>query len=179
MRTKLKIIPYFILLFLVFCSEDNNPINTSVSESGYKKLSINTDTTTYTWQDGESKDYIIIQGTISNESDTIFYSRLGDGFGPLEQEQLIIACNSEGYIEKYNESDNSWNEKDICLYLIEGSRFVPVKPSQVYSFISHLEKSSDENETGKYRIRIDYYNIENPDSILTPFHDYSNTFELE
>ena len=154
-------------------------ITMSDSEEGYKKLFINTDTTIYTWQQGESKDFIIIQGTLTNESDSIFYSRLGDGFGPSEQEQLFIACNSEGYIEKYNESDKSWNEKDLCLYLIEGSRFVSVRPSQDYSIFGHLAKNRDENETGIYRIRIDYYDIENPDSIATPYHDYSNSFEIK
>ena len=154
-------------------------ITASDFEEGYNKLSIITDTTTYTWQQGESKDFIIIQGTLTNESDSIFYSRLGDGFGPSEQEQLFIACNSEGYIEKYSESDKSWNEKDLCLYLIEGSRFVPVRPSQDYSIFGHLAKNRDEIEIGIYRIRIDYYDIENPDSIATPFHDYSNTFDIQ
>ncbi|MCH7886668.1 MAG: hypothetical protein IIA58_01750 [Candidatus Marinimicrobia bacterium] len=154
-------------------------ITTLVSEEGYKKLYINTDTTTYTWQQGESKDYIFIRGTITNESDSTFYSRLGDGFGPSEPEELVIACNSWGYIEKFNESDNLWKESDICLFLIEGSKIVPVKPSQVYSIYSDLAKNRDENETGIYRIRIDYYDIENPDSIATPFHDYSNLFEIK
>jgi len=154
-------------------------ITTFVSEGGYNKLSINTDTTTYSWQQGEFKDYIIIQGTTTNESDSIFYSRLGDGFGPSEQEQLFIACNSEGYIEKFNEFDKSWIEKDLCLYLIEGSRFVPVRPSQDYSIYGHLVKNRDENETGIYRIRIDYYDIIKPDSNATPFQDYSNSFEIK
>jgi len=154
-------------------------LTTPVFEEGYKILSINTDTTTYTWQQGESKDFIFIRGTITNESDSIFYSRLGDGFGPSKPEELFIACNSWGYIEKFNESDNLWKESDICLFLIEGSKIVPVKPSQVYSIYSDLAKNRDENETGIYRIRIDYYDIENPDSIATPFHDYSNSFEIK
>ena len=104
---------------------------------------------------------------------------MGDGFGSSEQEQLYIAGNSEGYIEKYTESDKSWNEIDIRLLLIEGSRFVPIKPSVVYSIYVHLSKSIDENETGKYRIRIDYYDFENPDSSVVPFQDYSNTFEIQ
>ena len=50
---------------------------------------------------------------------------------------------------------------------------------QVYSINGHLAKSRDENETGKYRIRIDYYAIENPDSTTIPFQDYSNMFEIK
>lgn len=184
MRTKLKIIPYFILLFLVFCSKDNNPINTTVSdttvsEDKYNKLSITTDTTTYTWQQGESHDHIIIQGAISNESDTVFYSRLGDGFALFEQERLYIASFSDGYIEKHSESDNSWKEREFLAPLFEGVRVVSIRPSKDYSISGLLSKSRDESETGKYRIRIDYYDIENPDSTVTPFHDYSNTFELQ
>ena len=154
-------------------------ISTFVSEERYKKLSINTDTTTYTWQQGESKDFISIQGTISNESDTIFYSRLGDGFGPLEQERLYIASGSDGYIEKYRNSDKSWNERELRSTLIEGLRIVPIKPSQDYSINSYLTKSKDEDETGIYRIRIDYYDIENPDFTVISFQDYSNTFEIK
>lgn len=179
MRTKLRIIPCFILLLFSFCSKDDNPIVASASDEEYNKLSINTDSTIYTWQEDESKNYIYIQGTISNGSDTVFYSRIGDGFGPLEQELLYIASFSDGYIEKYSESDDFWKERELNFFLQEGVRVVPIRPSQDYSILCRLSKNIDEDETGKYRIRIEYYDINNPDSTVIPFLDYSNTFELQ
>lgn len=154
-------------------------IDKSAYEDGYKKLSIKTNATSYTWQQGESKDFISIQGTIINDSDATYYSRLGDGFGPPEPDLLYIAAYSGGYIEKYSESEKIWMERELKSILIEGVRVVPIKPSQDYSIFGPLTKSREEDETGTYRIRIDYYDIENPDSTVIPFQDFSNTFEIK
>ena len=180
MSTNLKILFAIIFLFIVQCSDDENPINASSSGNEYGKLSINTDKDVYSWQQGESKDYIIIQGQLENKSDSIFYSRLGDWYNSQsEQKELLIAGNSAGYIEKYNESDNLWYEINILALLIEGSKFVPIKPLLIYSIYGHLIKDNDTEEKGKYRLRIDYYEYEHPDSALSPFQDYSNTFEIK
>ena len=150
-----------------------------VSRNKDQKLSINTDSTSYSWQQGESDDYVHILGTLRNKSDTIFYSSLGDGFGPSEQGELHIACNSDGSIEKYNESNNSWEKSDICSYLIEGTRVASIKPAQDYSIFANIAKKRDEEENGKYRIRINYYSRQNPDTSAIPFQSYSNAFQLK
>lgn len=179
MKTKFRYVFFILLLFVVHCSEDKIPVKDEYRlETGYGKLLIDTDSTTYSWRKGETRDYVFVGGTIENQSDTTFYSRLGDGFGPPEQEELSIAANSEGYVEKYDESHDSWFEIDVLPLLIEGSRFVPIKPSKDYTIHAPLEKDSDEDEMGTYRIRVNYYEVENPDSTISPFQDFSNVFEI-
>jgi hypothetical protein len=63
--------------------------------------------------------------------------------------------------------------------LIEGSRFVPLKPSKIYSIYGHLFSQKGQEEKGTYRLRIDYYVNSNPDAAETPFRDYSNSFEIK
>ena len=180
MNAHTKILFVIIILFIVRCTDDENPINAPGSDHEYDKLSINTEKDVYSWKQEESKDYIIIQGQLENKSDSIFYSRLGDWYNSLsEQKELLIAGNSAGYIEKYNESDNLWHEINILALLIEGSKFVPVKPLLIYSIYGHLIKDNDTEEKGKYRLRVDYYEHEHPDSAVSPFQDYSNTFRIQ
>ena len=179
MKTALKLTMLFLLLFAVSCSEDDNPVDTPAPEVAYNKLSITTKSPIYTWQQDESHDYITVQGTVINESETIFYSSLGEFMLLGEQDKLFIAGNSHGSFEKYNESNDSWEESDLGGMLIEGSRVVPVKPSKDYTMDGFLSKNSDDIVTGTYRIRIDYYDVENPDSDATPFYDYSNSFTLQ
>ena len=64
------------------------------------------------------------------------------------------------------------------MLLMEGSRFVPLKLSKVYSIYAHLSIKKDREEKRKYRLRIDYYDNSNPGDDETPFRDYSNTFEI-
>ena len=175
-----------LLLFFAACIKHDNLVDSSPFnrdgpgiKEGNGKLSINTEKAIYSWQIGESRDYIIIQASLQNESKTIFYSCIGDGFGPSEQEQFYIAAGSDGYIEKFSESANSWIEKDLSSLLIEGSKVVPIKPSRAYSITAHLSKDREEHETGSYRIRIDYYDVVNADSGKIAFRDYSDVFAIK
>lgn len=181
MKSILKLSILFLLLFVISCSEDDNPVDTPdpVPEVAYEKLSITTDSQIYTWyQDGEVT-YITIKGTVANESETIFYSSLGEFMLLGEQNQLLIAKNSHGYYEKYNESNETWEETDLGGMLIEGTKFVPVKPTENYSLLGTIFEGDSEFESGTHRIRIDYYDTDSPDSGATPYFDYSNSFNLQ
>jgi hypothetical protein len=171
-----------ILVILMFntisCMRDKNTVDSSPINEGNGKLSMKTDKDIYSWQQGESELIIIVQGTLENRAESTYYSKIGDGFGPSEQDQLFIAENSSGRIEKYNKSDNSWYEINIAGLLIEGSRFVPLKPSNVYSIYAYLYINKNNEEKGKYRLRIAYYGNSNPGDDETPFRDYSNSFEI-
>jgi len=165
----------FTILFLVSCPENDDTDNID----GFGQFIISTDTTVYTWQSSESKDDINIFGTLHNESDVVYYTQMGDFYGLDHQIELLIAGNSTGYIEKYNEADKSWNEVELPLSLIEGAKYVPVRPENIYRLYGHLTKDKDIEETGIYRIRIDYYNEKEPSNSETPYRDYSNTFEIQ
>ena len=122
--------------------------------------------------------HIRIQGTLKNKSDTIFYSYIGDGFGPPDQSRLHFADNS-GYFEKFDPNEHIWEVHDITNPLWEGSRMVPIKPLLEYTFSSSLTWESYESETGSYRFRVAYYNEVDPDSNAILYHDYSNIFKLK
>ncbi len=175
MRYAILVIAAFMLSTL-FCTGDMNPVDSLPTNIGNDKLYIRTDENAYSWKQSESRLIIIIQGSLENKSEVTYYSKTGDGYGPPEQDQLFFAENSAGKIEKYNQSDNSWYETNILGFLIEGSRFVPLNSSKVYSIYAHLTINKDREEKGKYRLRIDYYDNINPKNNSKPFKDYSNTF---
>ena len=176
-----KFVLVITLIFLssfIACERDKNPVVELVVITGYNKISILTDSTLYNWQVDEQTKFVFIQGTLINKSDSVFYSRLGDGFGPPEPLNLYLAGNSEGYLEKYYSQEDVWKVQNFALYIIEGTKIVPIKPGQTYSISSVLSRASGVNESGTYRFRIDYYDTANPDSTTVPYHDYSNTFEI-
>jgi hypothetical protein len=178
MKRKNLLLPILILLLFCNCQKDNNPIIENEPGIGQQKLLIMTDSSLYIWKMNEYGYRISIQGTLLNKSDTVYYSRIGDGYGPPEQTDLIFAGNSGGYLEKYNPNKEIWEEQGILSFLFEGSKMVPIKPSQTYSIRSLLSSNGEANDTGIYRFRVDYYDLLDPDSSIIPDHNYSNTFEL-
>ena len=162
----------------LICDCGKNPI---APYDEYGKLSIKTEKDIYTWNliIGEFTRTIHINGTLENISTINYYSKMGEVNGPFEQEPLYIAGNSAGYLEKYNEVDSSWYEINILRSLIGGSKFVFIRPSKLYRIYSILSLEKDEEEKGKYRFRIDYYDDENLEASTLPYKDYSNTFEIE
>lgn len=174
MKKKVLILPFFFLLFSVNCNKDNNPI-TQLESNGYNKLLIETDSMIYNWKQSEQGDYILIYGTIINETDTVFYSRIGGLFGGGRS----FSGNSDAFLEKFDPSENVWRTKDIVALLYEGTKFVPLQPFENSSFSSQLTKKSDPNESGAYRFRLDYYSEADPDSNAVTYFDYSNEFIIE
>jgi hypothetical protein len=64
-------------------------------------------------------------------------------------------------------------------FLIEGTKIVPLQPLQEYFFSSFLRTGAYQNDSGRYRFRLDYYIQADPDSSVLPYFDYSNEFILE
>ena len=169
-----------ILFFTVSCTKNRNSLSPSDLPEGHGILTIKTNESIYTWEEIESMKEVIIQGTLRNNSIKAYYSRLGDFYNSSsEQGQLLLADNSDGCIEKYDESNNTWHQTNILAVLIEGSRIIRIKPSEQYSVYGHLLINRDKLEIGEYRIRIDYYEEMSPDSNSIPYHEYSNVFELK
>lgn len=164
------------LLFLIFLHCDKNNIPPGPDDATHKLL-IETDSMAYTWQPSESGFSIVMYGMLTNETDTVFYSKIGDLFsGDMP---CCFVRNSGAYLEKYNPVEKQWEIKNITALAFEGTKLVPLQPSQNYSFSSYLFTNSDQDETGTYRFRLDYFIQEDPDSSITPYFDYSNEFELK
>ncbi|MBD3290722.1 hypothetical protein GF337_18090, partial [candidate division KSB1 bacterium] len=106
MKATIIMILALLLLSVLFCASENgiSPIPDN------SRLSIETSREVYSWKAGGGDRYIVIEGTIENTTDTTFYSRLGDGFGSAEQNQMFFAGNSAGFLEKYDGRSPTWVE---------------------------------------------------------------------
>ncbi len=164
---------------ILFCSRDKNPVLPLNQDGSTGNLKIRTEKSAYYWQAGESDKMIIIHGTLVNNSSNRYFSRVGARMGKAEQDLLFIAGNSAACIEEFNETDNTWHKSEIMAFLIEGTRFVPLEPSIIYSLNGHLSIKTNQQQKGIFRIRIDYYNTPGPGSEIKPMKDYSNIFEIQ
>ena len=162
------------MALMMACSEDNTVDDEFL---GWGALKIDTDTTTYSWQSGGSDDYLIIQGTLINLADTNYYAKMGDWNGS-ERTKLFFSKNSAGSIEKYNQENKTWDEVDILGTLIEEAKNIEIKPNEIYDINSHLSKNNGDIEVGTYRLRIEYYDKNYPDSTDVLYFDNSNPFEI-
>lgn len=172
----LRILSLILVVLLIDCKREKYPFN---PDPGHDTLIITTDRTIYYWQRCEDNQDIVVQGTLQNNSAKIYCSQVGDHGG--WSEVMLFAGNSAGQLEKFNVADNSWDACGLLSPLIEGPRFMEIELSRKYSIHAHLVVSNDKckEETGKYRLRIDFYN--NPEEALAgraPFSDYSNVFEI-
>jgi len=161
------------ILIIASCIKEKSILD---SDSGSGKLTIKTDQIIYLWQQSEKNKLIVIQGELQNNSTKIYYSKVGDSWGGAEL--LLFAINSAGRLEKLNTSDNKWYESELLGMLIEGPKFIPVEPSKNYAINATLYADCNKEETGKFRLRIDYYNSADKAEETAPFCDYSNIFEI-
>ena len=170
-----KILSFILFLVTISCEKEKSILN---PESANGKVSIKTDKTIYVWQQSEGDKIIVIQGELQNNSTLTYYSKVGDSWG--EKDLVLFSEKSAGKLEKYNSSDNKWNNSNLLGMLIEGSSIIEIEPSKKYSIHAHLSISNDKykEETGKYRLRIDYFNFVNETTDTTTFSDYSNIFEI-
>lgn len=171
----LKVISSVMIFLIISCAKEKDIVGT-VSE--YGELHIKTDKEIYYWRQSEENRIIGIEGELQNRSTRIYYSRVGDYWGRTDL--VLFAQNSAGRLEKLDNSDYKWYETELLGMIIEGSKFIPIEPTKNYAIHAHLYIDNDKykDETGKYRLRIDYFNSIEEAKEATPFSDYSNTFEI-
>jgi hypothetical protein len=93
-----------------------------------------------------------IGGTIRNNDTRSYYTKLGDAFiAGEEQEQLYIAAFSDGALERETPSA-SWAMVQGPM-LVEGVRFVILRPGRMYRFIA---TATGDVQPGNYRISVSY-----------------------
>ncbi len=109
--------------------------------------------------------------TIVNTSTDTFYSSLGDFYDGIDQDNLFVAGNTDGYFE-VSSVMNSWEELSHPL-LIEGSKVVRILPSKEYTLMASA--FLDSSNFGRCRLRINYYRTHSKIGVDT-LEDISNTF---
>jgi len=113
-------------------------------------VTLTTSANSYEWDSGTG-----IEATITNHGERPYFARLGDGFnGDMEQAVLFAAAGSDGYVERRD--GDSWVPLER-LFLIEGVRFVVLKPGSSYTLFAHL---TGRKVTGTHRLRVDYFDSE-------------------
>ncbi|MCH8328257.1 MAG: hypothetical protein IID15_07025 [Candidatus Marinimicrobia bacterium] len=113
--------------------------------------------------------------SITNTTNTTYYSRLGNRFNSsIDQKQLAIVVGATGFVQRL--VSDAWLTVEVGL-LTEGVRFVALRPDSSYRLLVPL--SSIGLEVGTYRIKIDSYSVLAPGENDTPISDYSNLFIIE
>jgi hypothetical protein len=150
------------------------------SVSGYDDAAGNLEITTqkveYTWGPEDLGASRQIEATVFNHSVRTYYARLGDGFNSsIDQEILFIAEGSGGSIERYG-SEGTWRVMPRSL-LVEGTRFVTLRPQKAYRLQAYLG-SWRGDEVGQFRIKVEYFERNEPPPGTTPKVDYSHAFTI-
>ncbi len=176
-----RVLSVVAALFLWHCAHSTAPSDKGIARlapqiNGSGALQIKTEREDYSWRAEDLGSNRLIAATLVNNSDQTFYAILGDAFiANLEQEVLHVAEGSHGHIEQWQASD-SWHELPRGI-LIEGVRFVALRPQQSHRLLAHLY-SLQGNETGEFRLRVEYFDRIDPPEGATPRRDYSNVFAI-
>jgi hypothetical protein len=137
-------------------------------------LSIQLDKTSYTPSEASANGGEGIRGTIRNNDSRSYYTRLGDAFAAgEEQEQLYIAGFSDGALERETASA-SWAAVQAPL-LVEGVRFVILKPGRTYRFIAN---ATGDVQPGNYRITVSYRSTIADEEPAVTGKDVSAVFQI-
>jgi len=160
-----------VILFSWSCSKESNPL---IEENITVKLDLKTEKSQYRLEEISNGNYIYIKATLLNTSLDTFYTKLGDTFNSsFDQEDLLIAKYTDGYIEK-NISNSKWASINLSS-LFEGSKIIRILPSKKYNLTAsaYLDSSIE----GKFRLKVYYYNNYSPTKVDT-LKDVSNVFTI-
>ena len=139
-------------------------------------LSIATHQNAYSWSSADFEASRLLEATLTNDSHTMFYAKLGDGFiSSLDQEDLFVAQGTDGEVEQ-EQTDGAWHGTPRAL-LIEGTRVIVLRPRQSYRLLVPLQQWQGD-ESGRFRIKVEYFDRIDPSPGVLPMVDYSNVFEI-
>jgi len=146
-------------------------------ENAAGNLEIVSQQSEYSWTPDDLGSSRQIQATIRNTSDRTYYAKLGDGFNSsIDQDDLFIADGTNGFIEKFN-PNGSWSAMPRDL-LIEGTRFVALRPQKNYQLKAAPLYFWRGDEIGQFRIKVEYFDRIDPSPEISPKMDYSNVFTI-
>jgi hypothetical protein len=105
------ILRFYICVFsinvfnVVNCTKNKNPANPSQIKDGDSKLLIVPDQGKYEWSKTDSSTSLYVLCYLTNQTDCIYYSKIGNRYNAdINQKNLSVAKNTEGYVEKYDET---------------------------------------------------------------------------
>ena len=166
MKTNLTILT---TLFIIIAGCNENLILPDGTEYA-GKLQIKTEKSKYYRQDFNG-NFASVSATVINTSTDTFYTNMGDFYGGIDQDNLLIAKGNDGYFEASTEK-NSWEQLPLPL-LIEGSKIIRILPSKKYILMASA--FLDSSNFGRCRLRINYYKAYSKSGV-DPLTDISNTF---
>lgn len=170
-----------LMIGLTSCSPTSNPVTPAAiapQEIGDGFLTIRTEKTVYPRPDGTT--WASFAATIVNDSDRLFYARLGDGFSAAsEQATLYAAEGSHGFIEQWNRAEWQGVARPVAY---EGSAVVELRPRSTYTLHGSFPPAStgdilDLRAKVSLRFRVQYFD----DAETRPeqvHQDFSNIFVL-
>jgi hypothetical protein len=132
---------------------------------------ITLDKSTYTWNEASTEG---VRGTLRNTSDATVYSKLGDAFNSaIKQDPVFISYGSDGSVERSAGSDQ-WLKAETAI-LIEGTKFIMMRPGESYQFIAPLSGTA---QSGTYRIAVTHRSTMNDEERAAVKTSYSANFEI-
>lgn len=181
-RPSLWNVTIILVAGLISCSPETNPVTpTGVGpqETGDGFLSIRTEKNTYPRPEGPyGRDFA---ATIVNQTDRLFYARLGDGFiASQDQATLMAAEGSDGFLEQWDSSEWQPLPRPVA---IEGTAVIALRPRSTYTLNGYFPPARggigipDPWAKVSLRFRVQYF--DDPGMAPEQAHqDFSNTFVL-
>jgi len=169
-------VTFILLILFSSCSENENLVE-PIDEINFNgDLKITTEKNEYIYGE-DYKDWLSINGTLVNNSQDTFYSKLGDGFNSnLNQDQLFVAEGSDAYFETYDSVYSTWTNIPRGL-LSEGTKVISILPTNTYKFTSHSR--FDSTTHGMFRFLFKYYKKTGLTFSTDTLRDTSNVFYIQ
>ena len=153
------------------CANATDPATLTRNEIDGSAYSISVAKGTYDWEEASHEG---VRGTIRNVTDRELYSNLGDAMViGAEQQMLYVANFSDGVVERRT-SATSWTRVP-SLTMVEGTRFVVLRPGQSYTFIAPVAGTP---QSGTFRIGISFRSTINDEEPAETGTSYSPAFTI-
>jgi hypothetical protein len=161
------------VLMSISCGQGWNLLDAVILPDSDDDFIINTYEYTYAWRKMKNPSFlvfVIIEGTLINKSGSPLLSLVSDINGIVLPELTT---------EIFDKDSSSWITFDLPdpLAPAVGGAMI-VKTDTTYTFRKAIGRHIDEVNTGKFRLRFEYYTQQGPQWDAEPYKDYSNVFEI-
>ncbi len=145
-------------------------------ENAHGVLRIVPSKTEYRWEPGDLSSSHQIEASVINPTGHEVYAKLGHCCAPgLDQEQLFVAEGGDAWVERFG-PDELWHPMPRGL-LLEGVTTVALRPHRTYRLLAALV-GWQKDETGYFRLKVQYYDLPDPPPGTQAKVDYSVMFTI-
>jgi hypothetical protein len=152
------------------CANATDPAAITTSEVDGSSLEITPAKASYGWNEVTQGG---VRGTIRNVSDVPLYSNLGDAMSSSEEQEMLYLASADGGVERQT-SATAWT-RVASPPMIEGSRYVLLRPGQTYQFMAPL---TGPGEGGTFRVAVSFRSTLNDEEQAAEGTSYSPTFSI-